>query len=146
MRTLSKLFLPMKMRYYFFVGWILGINKKLSLFGYYDKPDGKPKYDPGFRVPCLICKSKLNLDIKTISLMRMGDDKSYFYRVHKKCYEDLTQEQIGLLESELIDSGWITQEVECSICGKVWQAVYPAQADKLECPACNYMNDRLTSV
>jgi hypothetical protein len=36
--------------------------------------------------------------------MKMGDEKSYFYRCCKSCYESRTETEINLYESSLIDS------------------------------------------
>lgn len=79
-----------------------------KLFGYYDektdwdKP-ATPTYDPGLETECLFCFKPLMVPIKTISLMKVGDAKSYFYRVHKECYETATPEEITTYESTLID-------------------------------------------
>ena len=35
-------------------------------------------------------------------------------------------------------TGWVASLVECVICGHVWAAVRPTEADQLECPACGY--------
>jgi hypothetical protein len=32
---------------------------------------------------------------------------------------------------------WCTTEMDCSICGHEWVAVYPACVNWLECPECN---------
>lgn len=57
----------------------------LNLFGYYDGSNPKPTYDPGLKCPCIYCRRKLELPVRTISLFLPGDIRSYFYRVHKAC-------------------------------------------------------------
>jgi hypothetical protein len=73
-------------------------------YGYYDKPGDEPAYDPGLEVECPICWKKLSRPIKSISLMLMDDDRSYFYRVHKLCYERLSEEEVTKLDSVLVDA------------------------------------------
>lgn len=75
-----------------------------DVFGYYDSPEAtQPAHDPGLAAICLICGKKLELPVKTISLMKEGDIRSYFYRTHKACYENANPADICLLESSLID-------------------------------------------
>jgi hypothetical protein len=73
--------------------------------GYFTNEDHEvPDYDPGLNVPCEICGRPLCHPIKTISLMpNHNRAASYFYRVHKDCYESLPEREVALLESEVID-------------------------------------------
>lgn len=75
-----------------------------DIFGWFDSGNAEvPAHDPGLGTICLICGEGLRNPIKTISLMKDGDDKSYFYRTHKYCYENLSSDEVCKLESSLID-------------------------------------------
>ncbi|MBW4469280.1 MAG: hypothetical protein KME45_03350 [Stenomitos rutilans HA7619-LM2] len=75
-------------------------------FGYFDRPNqDAPTYDPGMAGgKCLLCGNPLARPVKTISLMRDGDSRSYFYRAHKACYEGADAATITQYESALIDA------------------------------------------
>jgi len=76
-----------------------------DIFGYYESADDeKPTHDPGIETICLICAKKLYLPVKTISLMRDGDSRSYFYRTHKSCYESSDYSIIHDIEGSLISN------------------------------------------
>lgn len=75
-----------------------------SIFGYFDKETEFPTFDPGMNTPCPYCMRLLERPVKTISLMKPGDARSYFYRAHKKCHEYATPQEIQWFESTLIDS------------------------------------------
>lgn len=83
----------------------------MPLFGYFDDPaQTEPAFDPGLDVDCLICHTKLSRPMLCVDLMlddpNLGgrDSRSYFYRVHKECYESLTPEQVTDLDSVIIDA------------------------------------------
>lgn len=77
---------------------------RTDVFGWFDKPENEqPTHDPGLAAICPICGKQLEKPIKTISLMKQGDSKSYFYRTHKTCYDNLSEEEICQIESSLID-------------------------------------------
>lgn len=61
----------------------------LQLYGYFTDKGDKPAYDPGLDVPCIYCRKKLELPVRSYSLMVPGHGKSYFYRVHKACGEQM---------------------------------------------------------
>lgn len=74
----------------------------LNLFGFFNDTSDTPAYDPGLNVPCLYCRATLSRPLKTISLLIPGDSKSYFYRMHKNCFEQMelnneTEHYEGLL-------------------------------------------------
>lgn len=75
-------------------------------YGYYDSPlQTAPAYDPGLDALCPICAGPLDLDdVRTISLMVPGDDRSYFYRVHRSCHEPLSEERRSAVDGLLIDA------------------------------------------
>lgn len=65
-----------------------------SLVGYYDSAlQTKPVYDPGLDVICLSCGKALEEPVKTISVSAVDSDRSLFYRVHKHCFDNATEEQ-----------------------------------------------------
>lgn len=77
-----------------------------DVFGWFDSPlDETPAHDPTVEDGiCPICAKGLERPVKTISLIKDGDSKSYFYRAHKGCYEGLSEEDVMNLDSSLIDS------------------------------------------
>jgi hypothetical protein len=76
-----------------------------DIFGYFNSPEDEiPAHDPGTNTVCPICTNKLSPPLKTISIMKRHDIKSYFYRTHKACYESISQDEITNIESSLIDS------------------------------------------
>jgi hypothetical protein len=77
---------------------------RTDIFGWFD--DWKqtiPAHDPGLNGNCLICGKKLSRPLKTISLLKDGDSKSYFYRCHEACYDNTGSEDVAFIESSLID-------------------------------------------
>jgi hypothetical protein len=75
------------------------------IYGYFDNPaEETPVYDPTLDVDCPVCFKKLSLPVKTISLMLVGDSRSYFYRTHKACYDGLSPDEKTKLDSMLIDA------------------------------------------
>lgn len=77
---------------------------RIDIFGWFSDTGIIPEHDPGLGVNCIFCGKKLSSPIKTISLMKDGDNKSYFYRSHKDCYEQLSNNEITEIESSLIDN------------------------------------------
>jgi hypothetical protein len=73
-------------------------------FGYFeDSLSENPAYDPGIDVDCPVCHARLSPPLKTISVMAEGDDRSYFYRTHKPCFEGLSEQQASDLDGLIID-------------------------------------------
>ena len=76
-----------------------------TLFGYFDDEASEtPAFDPGMNTLCPHCLRMLERPVKTISLMKPGDGRSYFYRAHKACHERATAQDVQRFESTLIDS------------------------------------------
>jgi hypothetical protein len=76
-----------------------------SIYGYFSEAhQEEPTYDPGLDVDCPICHQRLSRPMKTISLMLEHDDRSYFYRVHKACYDALTPDEQSVYDSVIIDA------------------------------------------
>ena len=77
-----------------------------SIFGYFERPEQTtPTFDPGPSALCPFCLRALAMPVKTISLMKPGDARSYFYRAHKACYETADDRAIAEIESAQIDVG-----------------------------------------
>lgn len=60
--------------------------------GYYDNPaQTEPKHNPSPFVGCPICEEKIDSEdnMRTISLGALSYGRSYFYRTHRTCHEDL---------------------------------------------------------
>ena len=78
------------------------MNKKV--FGWFEGHEETPSYDPGMEGLCPVCARQLDKPIKTISLMpEERNGKSYFFRSHKECWENLSDHEQWLIESSLID-------------------------------------------
>jgi hypothetical protein len=75
------------------------------MYGYFDDPSQiKPAYDPGFEIACPYCKVELIASFTsppvTISMMVADQpQRSYFYRAHRTCYENATDELRGAIET-----------------------------------------------
>jgi hypothetical protein len=80
----------------------------MNIYGYFDDAlQEKPAYDPGLEVSCPFCNEKINngighTKIITVSVMRPGDVRSYFYRAHKECYMAAPAEKIMELDSVVL--------------------------------------------
>lgn len=59
------------------------------IFGWFDTPGQTvPIFDPLLDAPCVYCGRAMTPDdVRTISMLRLGDTRSYFYRVHRSCDE-----------------------------------------------------------
>jgi len=74
-------------------------------FGYFDYAgQEQPTYDPGLDVECLVCGEILSSPMVTPSLMLEGDNRSYFYRLHKHCSDGLSPEQESEVDGLLLDT------------------------------------------
>jgi hypothetical protein len=77
----------------------------MDIFGWFESPyQEKPAHDPGLDVPCPFCLKKLERPVMSISLLREGDGRSYFYRAHKACYSTATIHECKQIEESLIDA------------------------------------------
>ena len=77
-----------------------------GIFGYFDAPGtATPTHDPGLGALCPICLLVLRgAPLVTISLMAAGDNRSYFFRSHKKCWHLSTPGEKSRIEGALIDT------------------------------------------
>lgn len=76
----------------------------IRLFGYYDGLGNTPAYDPGIDVPCIYCRRPLDFPLRTISFMVPGQDRSYFYRLHTACEEEMkVKGEAGHYEGLIVD-------------------------------------------
>lgn len=85
---------------------------RTDVFGWFgDASQTEPEHDPGFDAPCPICihavgRHSVDSPIKTISLMVEDPAKrrnSFFFRVHKRCWEMVSNHERNMVESSLID-------------------------------------------
>jgi len=78
----------------------------MDIFGYFDSAGQKtPTYDPGRTALCPFCLREIaHGPIKTISLLLDGDNRSYFYRAHKGCWENADHKNRDQIEHSLIDA------------------------------------------
>lgn len=73
--------------------------------GYYTQPNQTtPEFDPGIDIPCPCCGITLGREtpLRTISLRRMADPVSYFYRTHRACHERLTPPELEALDRRML--------------------------------------------
>lgn len=79
--------------------------RRTNIMGYFDDPkQTTPAFDPGLDVACPICLGTLSTPLVTISLMVPGDDRSFFYRAHRACWDSTTSEEQSHLEGTLVDA------------------------------------------
>lgn len=78
----------------------------MNVFGFFDDPAAAaPAYDPGISgVLCPVCLRDLSVPVKTISLMLAGDERSYFFRTHRQCWDNAPDAEREQIEHALIDS------------------------------------------
>lgn len=75
-----------------------------SIFGYFtDSQQAAPAYDPGMDALCPFCLKKLEMPVRTTSLMLPGDERSFFYRAHRSCALGATPTEVEQVEGSLID-------------------------------------------
>lgn len=87
---------------------------RLDIFGYFDKPESDvPAHDPCMAAPCIVCMRLLSAPVMTISLTPIGNERSYFFRVHKDCWLSCSSEEKTKYESSLID--YLCHEPDCAI-------------------------------
>jgi len=86
-------------------------------YGYYDAPEQtKPQFDPGDNALCPLCDKSLHDPVVTVSLVlgdadllgeaisvSIHDVRSYFYRMHKECYENASQDELQRCDDRLIE-------------------------------------------
>jgi len=81
------------------------IEPRKDIFGYFEDKSEKPVHDPGLKTICAVCAKNLRKPLQTISLMPFNKrNRSYFFRVHKKCWEEASKREKMLIESSLVDN------------------------------------------
>lgn len=82
-------------------------------YGYFLNADQDvPEFDPGLNVSCPVCERLLSPPLKTISVLLEGDDRSFFYRTHKACYENLTGDEKTKLDSVIVDVRFMKKSLQ----------------------------------
>lgn len=79
----------------------------MNIFGYFEDPkQDVPTFDPGRGALCPICLSACGgaKPLVTVSLMRVGDARSYFFRAHKDCWKTASEQDKQRVEHSLIDA------------------------------------------
>lgn len=80
---------------------------RADVFGWHDKPEGPAAHDPGLNAICPVCAKKLEMPVRTVSLMLFKPElreRSYFYRMHLDCAKGLSPEEGEQIEGALIDA------------------------------------------
>jgi hypothetical protein len=82
---------------------------RLDVFGWFENPgDETPAHDPGVKGVCPGCGKQLFPPLMTVSLMHaIGGHRSYFYRLHKACDENLSEKEKGAIDCSLMDEFWL---------------------------------------
>lgn len=78
----------------------------MNIFGYYDRHrQSEPTYDPPHDAPCPVCLLPVAPPVRTVSLMaEHNPQRSYFYRLHKRCHETASALTISQIESSVIEA------------------------------------------
>lgn len=78
----------------------------MTEYGWFDSAtQTQAVYDPGVDVACPVCTQALERPVKTISFLVVSHpERSYFFRAHKQCWEGVTSERQGEIESQLVDA------------------------------------------
>lgn len=85
---------------------------RLDIFGWFEDTSATPTHDPGVETGiCPHCTKPLQRPVVTASLMLMGGNRSYFYRLHKSCQLSMSPQEVLDLDHSLIDS-LIAQETD----------------------------------
>lgn len=81
------------------------MNIDLKIFGYYtEASQTKQVYDPMLDADCPICGKPLSRPMVATNLLVPGINRSYFYRMHRECRPNATDEQEMDIESALVDA------------------------------------------
>lgn len=76
-----------------------------SIFGYFDDYyQTEPAYDPGLEVDCPVCNKQLSRPVWTVSFFVPGDNRSYFYRMHRACRATLSDAEASNYEQIVVDA------------------------------------------
>lgn len=67
-----------------------------------------PEHDPKEKGLCPVCakqvgKHNAENPLKTISIMKIGDNRSFFFRTHKFCWQSIDEDEQNAIESSIID-------------------------------------------
>ena len=83
-----------------------------DIFGWFDSPEQTtPAHDPGPSALCVICnfpveRHSMDNPLVTVSLAvydKRFREKSYFFRAHKNCWNNISEHEQSCVESSLID-------------------------------------------
>lgn len=76
----------------------------MTIYGFFAAADQTvPSFDPGLAVSCPVCLQTLRRPVKTISLMKEGDERSFFFRAHSECWQSASEDEREQIETALID-------------------------------------------
>ena len=75
-----------------------------DLLGYFEAASQTvPAYDPPVTAPCIVCGKPMEPPRVTVSLLRLGDPRSWFFRADKGCWEGLTDGEQAAYESSVVE-------------------------------------------
>lgn len=79
------------------------------MFGFWEKPEQHrlpPAVDPGLAVSCPLCMEPVaGKPVYINQIVRPGDSRLYFYRVHRSCYHSASEEDELSIQAVLNDNG-----------------------------------------
>jgi hypothetical protein len=76
--------------------------------GWFADTGQTPEHDPKEYGLCPVCSRQVGRHsaenpLKTISIMKVEDSRSFFFRTHKLCWESIDQDEQNAIESSIID-------------------------------------------
>lgn len=76
---------------------------RTDLLGWFEDSSPVTKHDPGTNAPCIVCMKLLSSPMKTVSFMPVICQRSFFFRVHKICWESLLETEQEAYTSAFVD-------------------------------------------
>ena len=69
----------------------------MAIYGWYDEAGDTPAHDPGVSTPCAVCRrpmvsaEKNVVTISTLPFAEGDENRCYFFRAHKYCWDAATE-------------------------------------------------------
>lgn len=81
--------------------------KKINPFlGYYEGAEQEPTVDPGLDIDCFVCIKPLKDKRRSTTsfVASTGGARSYFFRTHKECWDNLSESDRLMYEGSFVDN------------------------------------------